>query len=398
MAASFLTGKSLAAATMAVLTLVIGCGTGRGVNATISPAPGHTTSAQARLASRGPAAPATALTKRANFLTSVSCVSVSVCVAVGSYYSAATGPRKTLAASWEGRGWRAEFPPSRGRDSQLTSVSCTAPMACVAVGLPAVARTPKGWSVTTGAGAVSSVSCAQAHFCMAVGVQPPRRLAAARFDGRGWRVESMPGPLRAPDDITLAGISCTSASFCVAVGDATSGATARPSPRFRDRTLAEAWNGSRWRAEYPPSPSRQSELSGVSCTSPQFCIAVGASGSGQRALAERWNGTSWSVQRTPSVSGTGYTALTAVSCYTAVSCTAVGTYDVGAFGIAEHWNGHDWALERLPSPTGQPGVDPVGVSCASATACIAVGTSAAETLAEAWNGTVWTVEPTPDPA
>jgi hypothetical protein len=333
----------------------------------------------------------------------VACLSAHTCVAVGWYYYGAARQSLTLAARWNGRAWLADPTPSRGHDSRLDGVSCASATVCVAVGAPAEAWTGTRWTVMASAGPMSSVSCAAPGFCQAVG--PPRygrRPVAARWDGRTWRAEPLLVPRPAPQNLSLRGVCCTSARFCMAVGDCSRGAGARPSPAFRDRTLAEAWDGSRWRIVHTPSPSRESELRGVSCTSPTACTAVGSSAAGRWALAERWNGRRWAIQRTPDVSRIGYTALTAVSCASPTDCAAVGTYDGGALGIAERWNGTRWAIQRLPTPPGAPGeaplVVPVSVSCTSATACMTVGTTENMTLAERWNGSRWTVERTPNPA
>jgi hypothetical protein len=217
-----------------------------------------------------------------------------------------------------------------------------------------------------------------------------------------WQAERVPGPTPVPQTLTLAAISCATARFCMAVGDASHGAKARPSPSYRDTTLAERWDGSRWQIIPAPSPAHASVFTGVSCPSPTVCVAVGSSGSGARTLAERWNGVRWAVQRTPNIGHIGYSALTAVSCATPANCMAVGTYNAGIFGIAEHWDGSRWTIRRLPVPPLPPGEEPLvlpaSVSCASATACVTVGSNQAAAMAERWNGTTWAVQPTPNPA
>ena len=68
----------------------------------------------------------------------------------------------------------------------------------------------------------------------------------------------------------LTGVSCTSASFCMAVGDyVNSGGHLQ--------TLTEAWNGKSWSLVSPANTnSNQSQrVTGVSCTSASFCMAVG---------------------------------------------------------------------------------------------------------------------------
>jgi hypothetical protein len=380
------------AATVSAALLAVACGTAPGHGA----GPAQPTSPRSR-----PSPSITGYVKWADLLTGVACLPAGACVAVGWYYYGADGPGLTLAARWNGRAWRAEPTPSRGRRSQLDGLSCASGSSCVAVGAPDEAWTGQRWAVIPPAGPVSSVSCATPASCQAVGPPPfGSQPVAARWDGRTWQAEPVPAPRPAPQNLALTSVSCTSARFCMAVGDASRGASARPSPAFQDTTLAEKWNGSRWQIVAAPSPSRQSELRAVSCISPAACTAVGSSASGKRALAERWNGARWAIQRTPKLSRIGYTALTAVSCASPADCTAVGTYNLGV-GIAEHWNGTRWTIQRLPTPPGAPGqipdVVPVSISCISATTCMTVGTTQNMTLAERRNGTRWIIEPTPNP-
>ena len=292
--------------------------------------------------------------------------------------------------------------PRRAHDSHLDGLSCASGASCVAVGVPAEAWTGTRWAVIPPPGPVSSVSCPAPGSCQAVGPPPfGTHPVAARWDGRTWQAEPVPTPVPAPQNLTLTSVSCTSARFCMAVGDASHGAQALPSPMYRDRTLAEEWNGSRWRIVRTPNPSRASELRGVSCTSPAACTAVGSSASEKWTLAERWNGTRWTIQHTPTIRRLGYTVLTAVSCTLPAACTAVGTYNAGEFGIAAHWNGPRWTIQRLPTPPGPPGEDPLvipaSISCTTPAACMTVGTTQNMTLAERWNGARWIIEPTPNP-
>jgi hypothetical protein len=386
-------GRSCAVAVSAVLLVIAGCGTARGHAAGVNRSPSKPSSTRALRARQ---------VKRADFLTGVACASAHTCVAVGWYYYGTAGPSLALAARWNGRAWLTEPIPSRGRDSSLQGVSCASATSCIAVGARAEAWTGTRWTMIHPAAAMSSVFCVAPDLCVAVGPPPYGRAAvAARWDGRSWQAEPVPEPTPAPQNLALTGISCTSARFCMAIGDYTRGAGARPSPAFRDRTLAEAWNGSRWRILRTQNPSRQSELRSVSCTSSRACTAVGSSAAGQWTLVERWNGRRWAIQPTPNVSRIGYSALTAVSCASSTACTAVGTYDLGVLGIAEQWNGTRWAIQRLPTPPGAPreapDVVPASVSCASATACMTVGTTENMTLAERWNGSRWTIQPTPNP-
>jgi hypothetical protein len=270
---------------------------------------------------------------------------------------------------------------------------------------PAEAWTGTRWSILPRppAGPLDTVSCPVPGFCQAAGSPPAGiRAAAARWNGRAWQAERLPRPTPAPQNLTLAALSCATARSCMAVGDASRGAEAMPSPAYRDTTLTEWWNGSRWRIIPAPSPTHASRFSGVSCPSPAVCVAVGSSAGGARTLAERWNGVRWTVQRTPDIGRIGYSALTAVSCATAANCMAVGTYNAGISGVAEHWDGSRWTIRRLPVPAGLPGEEPLvlpaSVSRASATACVTVGSSQGATMAERWNGATWTIQRTPNPA
>ncbi len=295
--------------------------------------------------------------KRAVLLTGVSCTAAWACTAVGSFYTSAAGPSLTLAERWNGRGWQAQRTVSQGQDSRLAGVSCVAD-ACVAVGRPAQAWTRGQWRPAAGGG-LASVSCVSATWCQAVG----SGLSAARWDGRGWQPEPVPGPAdRVP---TLASVSCVSVSFCLAVGDAQRPPGARPGGT--DQALAELWDGARWRVIRPVDPARRTALAGVSCVSARFCLAVGATDA-QDTLAERWTGVRWQVEPTPDVNRIGYTVLDAVSCASTRACIAVGSYNVGIALVAEQWNGHRWRLTRLP---GGPIAGPPSVSCTPA-GCLVV--------------------------
>jgi hypothetical protein len=171
---------------------------------------------------------------------------------------------------------------------------------------------------------------------------------------------------------------------------------------------------SAWSIQPTPNPAgaQSSVLSGVSCSSPSSCTAVGyftaPSGAGA-TLAERWNGTRWSIERTPNPAGAGASLLFGVSCASRIACTAVGSV-TGAAGttlpLVERWNGKEWAIQRTPRParTNGAGVSYLGgVSCASPASCFAVGYSGNKqgtsgvTLAERGNGRRWVVQPAPHP-
>jgi hypothetical protein len=121
----------------------------------------------------------------------------------------------------------------------------------------------------------------------------------------------------------------------------------------------------------------------VSCTAPRACTATGGSfGTAGPTLAERWDGTRWRIQPTPSPANSGTShrepELNAVSCASATACTASGAYAPGGHPayFLEAWNGRSWRLVTVPHPAGFGSGALNGISCALAR-CTAVG---------AWSG------------
>jgi hypothetical protein len=265
---------------------------------------------------------------------------------------------------------------------------------------PASAST--GWTVqpTPDPGheaSLSGVSCLPGGTCEAVGSYRPTKhgsvmdpLAMRKTSGSGWQKQAVPSPASGHDD-QLGGVSCVSSSSCEAVGSqAGNGGRSLV-------TIAEIWNGSRWRLQPMPSPQGRVELwlSAVSCASAAMCVAVGWHSPNKlndRALTEVWNGKSWAIA--PIKVPFGDVQLTGVSCPRAGFCMAVGEDNSG--NVSAIWNGSSWAVSAMP---GGSSYGITAVSCASATACTAVGFTfngtAARGLAERWNGTRWSVQPRP---
>jgi hypothetical protein len=216
-------------------------------------------------------------------------------------------------------------------------------------------------------------------------------------------VGSIPSP-NALQTVELAAVTCASASFCVAVGNqpgATSGST---------NTLIEHWNGSSWSIVTSPNPAGagQSQLYGVSCAGPSFCVAVGVSGPGStfvNPLVEQWNGISWSIATAPNPAGSPATELNQVSCVTSMWCTAVGYSENSSnnrIALVEAWNGTAWTVVTTTPPMGSTTSELNSVTCTTTSWCMAVGgyTNASAnfvSLAEVWNGTAWSVVPSPNP-
>jgi hypothetical protein len=253
---------------------------------------------------------------------------------------------------------------------------------------------------------LSAVSCTSGRACTAVGSRAASLSSrtftlAQRWDGTRWRIQRTALPAGATSG-TLFGVSCPSALACTAVG-----AAFRTVAR-RDVNLAESWNGTSWRVQAIPQPkgAAHSALHAVSCTSRRACTAVGRyeTAAGRVfTVAERWNGARWAIQAAPRPAGVTAAQFLGVSCATARTCTAVG-YTTGPRGtrpLAERWNGTAWHIQAIPLPHASPGGMLAAVSCTSPRACTATGGSfgtTGPTLAVRWNGTRWHVQRTLVPA
>jgi hypothetical protein len=143
------------------------------------------------------------------------------------------------------------------------------------------------------------------------------------WNGTAWNVT----PILTPPGSTsfsLAGVSCSSATACTAVGEYINSSN-------KILMLVEVWNGSTWSIQKAPSQNSPNDfvLMDVSCSSAAACSAVGyhINSSGiQLTLAEAWNGTVWRIQPTPNPSRASFNELDGVSCPTATACTAFGTF------------------------------------------------------------------------
>ena len=339
-------------------------------------------------------------------LTSVSCMSASDCFAVG-LGSPVTQPGPTsLAELWNGTIWSivSTSNPSGSEGVQLFGVSCSSATACAAVGENSIANqvndtlamiwNGKTWTIeptptpSSGGGGLYGVTCSSASTCMGVGVsfgsKGPTALLVESWDGETWSTQKArgePGLLGAG----LSGVSCLSTSFCLAVG----------SDEFYD-PIAEIWNGSDWKVTTPPVGAEGDSLDDVSCITTTDCFAVGSNDADEMGLAEEWNGTSWTVLKTP----VGLGLLEHVSCISGTSCMAVGSTVSNTRPpkpLAESWNGTEWTVTPLQKPAGSFQLEMLGVSCIAADACVAVGASGSDRginspLAYSWNGTKWTAD------
>jgi hypothetical protein len=242
---------------------------------------------------------------------------------------------------------------------------------------------------------LTAISCRTADLCLAVGfidsLGVKRQPFSEQWDGGSWQRmanPSVPGGF-------LESAACVSASDCVAVGE-----WGTPSKAF-----AEHWNGTRWTVTPTPSPGTEGTLSGVSCASAKFCIAVGSFLDGkrnQRTLILRWNGSTWKQVASPNYPKRAPANwLDGVSCMSVKSCVAVGSAFDGVVADAAYvvgWNGKVWSIRARQEPTGDLNWLH-SVSCAAQNMCLTVGEdntgSPTRMLKGRWNGKTWRVTAPP---
>jgi polyisoprenoid-binding protein YceI len=236
-------------------------------------------------------------------------------------YPPFTFTESTLAERWSGGQWAIQPTPSPGTGGigQLTGISCLSATDCTAVGIISTQTAsnstlaehwdgtswtvvpspdPAGTTVTDFTG----VSCASATSCTAVGVydtsgnRPHELPLAEQWDGTSWTVTRLPLPAGITAGDLDGGVSCPSATYCIAVG-----IIATPNQPSNTQPLAERWNGTKWTVQATPTPASAYNpfLSGVSCSAPAHCTAVGgylANGSTDSSLVERRDSTAWTIQ------------------------------------------------------------------------------------------------------
>jgi hypothetical protein len=319
-------------------------------------------------------------------MTNVSCPAVDSCVAT-STDQASDGSQQAFSDTLSSRGW--------GSTSMLP--------------------VPAGDSVPIPLG----ISCISVGSCVAIGVAADNASStevpiSETLQTGMWVAAPMSLPAPSPMG-TLLGISCPSSTFCVAVGYYESESSSSPGGVARI-PLAEVLSGSTWTAvplplpqDAVPSTDTNPLLQGVSCASPQFCVAVGYYPNGEnqeRPLAEMYSGGTWTAKRLP-LAGSGLEGtLASVSCLSDTSCVAVGAPDDEAFGLVETFSGSTWTETRVPRPSGVADEWLAGVSCVSVGSCVAVGTYWISTsavrrsrpLAVSLSGGVWQPQELPAPA
>ena len=328
-----------------------------------------------------------------NELRSVSCVSASSCLAVGTEFNAPVNSPLVLA--WDGEFWVQVASPDFGNGGgSLDAASCVSPSSCTAVGSYSENGSPSetlvmvwdgvSWNrlsspnIGTGSNVLSSVSCVSVSSCTAVGNHDDAgtwKTLVLVWDGISWTHATSPN--YGVGSNYLVSVSCVSATWCVAVGDYLDSGS---------KTLVLVGDGATWTQGTSPNPSAASNaLNSVSCVSTSICTAVGYTYTGilTETVALIWDGITWTRVASPNSSDTE-NVLNSVSCATTTSCSAVGVYIDNDFvfrTMVLAWDGSTWSPVPSPSP-GTVEDQLESVSCGSEFLCLAVGYTVSGSVTE----------------
>ena len=193
----------------------------------------------------------------------------------------------------------------------------------------------------------------------------------------GWSA-----PVDLAKSYTMTGVSCVSPRFCMAVGAEPTGSEPEGVP------MAFVWDGARWAstAALPVPAGTGGWLEGVSCASAHYCLAYGVNlgavpgetfGEVPTTIYS-WDGRTWANTDFPWPSR----SVDAISCARTRSCTAVASpggpvAESGPITVAT-WDGRTWKSKDLPVSV--PGTTPASMSCPAASFCMMVSeTDAMET-------------------
>jgi hypothetical protein len=302
-------------------------------------------------------------------LNDVSCKAGS-CLAVGTYSPDSGGDSYGFAVTWNGRALkRIPAPPAGGAENIIDGLSCVSAKDCIAMtssmgsdrsvidmwnGSEWKAR-PAADPDGVAAG-ISTLSCVSATFCVAGGSAQSgpgsKKPMLASWNGKSITPMKVPAPAATDiptdyDPPVINAVSCVSTTSCAAAGTYLTDSSATTGFGFTEVLSGNTWKESTiiW-----PQETSLSMLFGVSCTSAESCLAVGAEGSpstGLRTAAVSYDGKTW-VQQTglprPVDGNSGY--FGDVSCPTAMDCIAAGQTGLAPFYSATpifgSWNGQSW--------------------------------------------------------
>ena len=255
----------------------------------------------------------------------VSCVAVKSCVVFGTAASATSvNGAVQLAWTWNGSKWGRKTAGGGSVTEEFTAARCFTLTSCLETGI-----------VMNASGTTSEL--------------------LATWNGSSLKTQPVPAPSGAsvllPSDL-----SCSSSTNCAMVGlgfNITTGSTSSTStPGIFG--FAQVWNGSAWKVVKwtGPKGANLALLLGVSCTSANNCVAVGASGTNNNGAAASftWNGRHWAALAVPGVGKGLTTEFSGVSCPSAGNCVAIGAYGpptaTNGKPLAGYLHGGSWRLRH----------------------------------------------------
>ena len=273
-------------------------------------------------------------------LTGIWCASLTACIAVGNYYPTMSGA--PLIETLVGGTWTATtagLEPGGSNWVNLSSISCVSITSCVAAGTvnsgtinhvvietlsgstwtSSTAEDPTGSTYAT----VNSIQCFSATSCLAVGYWAaggaPFYPLLETLSGSTWTASTLGGL-----GDTLTSLSCPSATSCMAVGNSTS---------TGGLGVSESLSGSTWTPDTVPIPSGAISirgLTGVSCSpDASTCVAVGTyqppfpNSGATHALVDFYSDGSWTAT-TGIDPSSGDVTPNAVICPGIETCIGVG--------------------------------------------------------------------------
>lgn len=283
------------------------------------------------------------------------------------------------------------------------ALSCTGPGACMAAGsylrrdnfqVRPMAATESGgaWAVARriflrssaadpgGQGRINAMSCPSRDWCVAggqLGEEAAQQPFLITGSGGTW---SRPIMVRLPHDSdgsgmgSISGITCSRPGSCLAVGRYNTGSATGFVP------MAVTSTGGRWgravAVQMPPGGTGGT-LSSVRCPRAGLCVAVGAyaNGSFETGMEALLSGGRWHraiPMQLPAGTFDLQADLASVSCLSPTSCLAIGDAGGPVYTIFEHGR---WRRPRYMTTVPAGGSQPVlkAVSCVQGS-CLAAGT------------------------
>jgi hypothetical protein len=328
----------------------------------------------------------------------VGCPASGTCVAVSAYEDS-FGDGQAMAANESGGVW-----------SEATQITTLPPNAA-----------------TTGLfSSLESVSCPVSGSCTAVGwytdSSAKEQMMAVAETGGAWNQASeiaLPANQAANPDAHLVSLSCPAVGSCVAIGS-----YADSSEKLQMMAATESggvWGGA---SQIPmPAAATSWELSSISCSAPQSCVAVGWYYDGasiSRTMVITDTGGSWGQAAevtSPANAATGASTrarLSSVSCPATGACVTVGNYTT-TLGVVEAMTATEtsgsWEPATAISPPANtfsaPEASFASVSCRSVGSCVTIGpygqpsaypsAMVATESAGSWGAASQITAPPPDP-